>query len=156
MFFLTKDKIDSNAQAESMHDLGAGALVSFEGRVRNNNDGKEVLWLEYEVFEELALAEGNRIVEELIGNCGLIGAKAIHRSGSLQLGDVAVWVGVLAAHRAEAFDGCRRIIDELKHRLPIWKKEFYVDGTSVWVNCAACEQSSTHQSKQHAHAGDYP
>ena len=66
----------------------------------------------------------------------LIGAVGVHRIGHLQLGDLAVWVGVTAEHRGDAFDACRYIIDEAKARLPIWKKEHYANGSTVWINCA--------------------
>jgi molybdopterin synthase catalytic subunit len=73
----------------------------------------------------------------------------IHRVGSLDLGDMAVWVGVSSAHRAEAFDACRYIIDEVKHRLPIWKKEHYRSGNSGWVNCERCAVESQHTHAEH-------
>jgi molybdopterin synthase catalytic subunit len=66
---------------------------------------------------------------------GLVRAIGIHRVGSLQIGDLAVWVGVTSGHRGEAFDACRYIIDEIKYRLPIWKKEHYAGGDSGWINC---------------------
>jgi molybdopterin synthase catalytic subunit len=78
----------------------------------------------------------------------------VHRLGDLGIGDVAVWVGVSAAHRDEAFRACRYIIDEVKHRVPIWKKEHYVNGDSGWVNCERCAASATH-THDHAHAHDH-
>jgi len=82
---------------------------------------------------------------------GLDHAECVHRTGALEIGDVAVWVGVSAAHRGEAFDACRHIIDEIKHRVPIWKKEYYTDGDSGWVNCERCAAHA--HAGQHAHGG---
>jgi adenylyltransferase/sulfurtransferase len=105
-----------------MRDESCGGFASFEGWVRNHNEGHAVTRLEYEAFAELAEKEGARIVEEARVKFGVTRAACVHRVGSLALGDVAVWVGVSAAHRDEAFRACRFIIDEVKHRLPIWKK----------------------------------
>jgi molybdopterin synthase catalytic subunit len=97
-----------------------------------------VLRLEYEAFAPLAEREAERILEEARERYGVDCVACAHRVGSLAIGDVAVWVGVSAPHRGEAFDACRYIIDQVKHRLPIWKKEFYEDGDSGWVNCEHC------------------
>lgn len=118
-----------------------GAVVSFEGLVRDHNDGRAVRSLEYQAYERLALTEGDRIVTEAIEAPGVHTAYCVHRTGHLVVGDLAVWVGVSARHRAEAFLCCRRIIDEVKSKLPIWKKEFYVDGDSGWVDCEGCVDS---------------
>lgn len=104
--------------------------------MRNHNEGQAVASLEYEAYAELAETEGNRILEEVRLKFDLLAAEAVHRIGHLQIGDMAVWVGVASAHRGPAFDACRFIIDELKARVPIWKKEHYVAGSSVWINCA--------------------
>ena len=115
-----------------------GGYVSFAGAVRDHNEGRRVLRLEYEAFASLALREGTRIVAEARARFGVERACCAHRVGLLQIGELAVWVGVSSAHRGEAFDACRYIIDEVKHRVPIWKKEYYVDGDSGWVNCERC------------------
>lgn len=112
----------------------AGGFVTFEGRVRTLNDGRPVQFLEYEAFDEMAMAEGSTLLEEAKLKFGLDWAQAIHRVGKLEIGEVAVWIGCGAAHRREAFLACEFLIDELKHRLPIWKKEHYSDGPSEWVN----------------------
>lgn len=138
MFSLTGTAIDTNALSQSLQDNRAGAFVCFEGRVRNHNDGRQVDRLEYEAFEELALKEGKLILEEAQSRFALVASAAVHRTGDLSIGDVAVWVGVITVHRAEAFEACRFIIDEIKHRLPVWKREHYTDGTAEWVNCATC------------------
>lgn len=123
---------------QALVDEGCGALVTFEGWVRNHNDGRRVERLEYEGYEALGLAEGERIVTEAMERFGTVHARCVHRLGGLGLGEVAVWVGVSAAHRDEAFAACRYIIDEVKRRVPVWKKEYYADGDSGWVNCEGC------------------
>ena len=112
----------------------AGAYASFEGWVRNHNDGKPVDGLHYESYAVLAEAEGERIVAEAMHRFDVIDAACVHRVGELVVGDLAVWVGVSAAHRAMAFDTCRWIIDEVKSRVPIWKHERYVDGKADWLH----------------------
>jgi molybdopterin synthase catalytic subunit len=138
MFELSESTIDATAMKESIANPQAGACVTFDGWVRNHNEGKEVLRLEYEAYAALALSEGQKIIAEAREKFGLLEARAIHRVGALEIGDIAVWVGVSTAHRGESFDACRYIIDEVKHRLPIWKKEHYTDGDSGWVNCERC------------------
>lgn len=115
-----------------------GGFVSFEGWVRDRNEGQQVLRLEYQVYEALALKEGNRIINEALERFPVASAVCVHRAGMLEIGELAVWVGVSAGHRDEAFKACRYIIDEIKHRVPIWKKEYYAGGDSGWVNCEAC------------------
>ena len=137
-FEFTHRPIDAAALTASLADPAAGGFASFEGWVRDHDAGRPVARLEYEAFEELALREGERIVAEAIQRHGALQAHCRHRLGALGVGDLAVWIGVASAHRAEAFAACRQIIDEIKHRLPIWKKEHYVDGDSGWVNCAHC------------------
>jgi adenylyltransferase/sulfurtransferase len=106
--------------------------------VRDHNEGRSVARLEYEAFEDLAVKEGERIVAEAAARFDVKHAACVHRVGSLGIGDLAVWVGVSAVHRGEAFAACRYIIDAVKYRLPIWKKEHYTDGDSGWVNCEHC------------------
>ncbi len=112
----------------------AGGFVTFEGRVRTMNEGRPVQSLEYEAFDEMATTEGTALVEEAKLKFGLEWVQAIHRVGKLEIGEIAVWIGCGAAHRKEAFLACEFLIDELKHRLPVWKKEHYADGPSEWVN----------------------
>jgi len=143
--------LDTAALQDEMRDVTCGGFAAFEGWVRNHNEGLEVTRLEYEAFAELAEKEGARIVEEARVKFGVTRAACVHRVGSLALGDVAVWVGVSAAHRDEAFRACRYIIDEVKHRLPIWKKEHYVNGDSGWVNCERCAMPAAHTHEHHEH-----
>ena len=134
-FEISGEALDIGALAASLTDRAAGALASFEGWVRDHNDGRQVDGLDYEIFEPLALAEGAAILDEAQRKFNVLGIRAVHRYGMLAIGDCAVWVGVVSAHRDEAFRACRYVIDEVKHRLPIWKKEHYRDGTAEWVNC---------------------
>jgi molybdopterin synthase catalytic subunit len=117
---------------------GAGAYASFEGWIRNENEGEAVRRLEYESYEPLAVKEGERVLEEAARKFPILKARCVHRVGLLEIGECAVWVGVTSPHRGEAFDACRYIIDQVKVRLPIWKKEHYADGNSGWVNCERC------------------
>jgi molybdopterin synthase catalytic subunit len=141
---VTTDTIRPDELRDSLIDAGAGAYCGFEGWVRNVNEGHAVLRLEYEAYEPLAIREGETILDEARQRFSLRHAQCVHRTGLLEIGDCAVWVGVSAPHRDEAFLACRYIIDQLKVRLPIWKKEHYADGHSGWVNCERCAQ--------HAHA----
>jgi molybdopterin synthase catalytic subunit len=135
-FKICDSSIDPAHLSMTLAHAAAGACATFEGWVRNHNEGQAVASLEYEAYAELAEAEGNRIMAEAVATFDLLAAHAVHRVGHLQIGDMAVWVGVAAAHRGPAFDACRFIIDELKARVPIWKKEHYVAGASAWINCA--------------------
>src|SRR5687768_10992393 len=136
MFKISATAIDSVALQQAMADPRAGACVAFEGWVRNRNAGQPVQSLEYEAYALLAETEGERILAEARDRFALVSASGVHRVGHLQLGDLAVWVGVTSEHRGAAFDACRYIIDEAKARLPIWKKEHYVSGATAWINCA--------------------
>jgi molybdopterin synthase catalytic subunit len=124
-----------------LFDPAAGAYCGFEGWVRNLNEGQSVLRLEYEVYAPLAISEGEKILSEALERFPHLQARCVHREGLLEIGDCAVWVGVSSPHRDEAFQACRYIIDQVKVRLPIWKKEHYVDGNSGWVNCERCSQT---------------
>jgi molybdopterin synthase catalytic subunit len=137
-FRFTRSPIDAAALRAALADPACGGFASFEGWVRDHNEGQRVRHLEYEAFEALAVREGERIVAEAIARFGVTRAACEHRLGDLVIGEVAVWVGASAPHRNEAFLAARYIIDEVKHRLPIWKKEHYLGGDSGWVNCERC------------------
>ena len=134
-FEITDQRIDPEALKANLSREAAGACVSFEGWVRDQNAGELVTALEYEAHAPIASKEGERILAEAAESFDLLAASGRHRVGRLEIGECAVWVGVSAAHRGVAFDACRYIIDELKQRLPIWKKEHYRDGPSGWINC---------------------
>lgn len=133
-FALSETPIDPVALQRALCGDASGGYVSFEGWVRNHNDGRDVLRLEYEAYPALALAEGERIVAEAREKFPIDAAACVHRVGPLGIGDIAVWVGVASGHRAEAFAACRYIIDEIKARVPIWKHEHYVSGEAIWVD----------------------
>ncbi len=125
-----------------MIDVQVGAYSAFEGWVRNHHLGKGVVSLEYEAYEALAVKEGDRILREAVKRYGIQQARCVHRIGHLYPGDLAVWVGVTAVHRSAAFDACRYIIDQVKARVPIWKHEFYEDGSHEWVDPTDCRCGS--------------
>ena len=137
-FKITAQAIDPEALKRALAADASGACVTFEGWVRDHNDGASapVLALEYEAHLAIAEQEGAKILAEALERFAIAAALCEHRVGKLAIGDCAVWVGVSAAHRGAAFDACRYIIDETKSRVPIWKKEHYRDGQSGWVNCA--------------------
>jgi molybdopterin synthase catalytic subunit len=135
-FAITSDPIDPVALKLELEADCAGACVTFEGWVRNLNEGEAVDALEYETHAAIAANEGEAVIAEALERFPVIHAEGLHRVGRLEIGDCAVWVGVSAEHRGAAFDACRYIIDEVKHRLPIWKKEHYRQGATAWINCA--------------------
>jgi molybdopterin synthase catalytic subunit len=137
-FRFSPTAIDVAALRNELADPAAGGYAAFEGWVRNHNEGHAVTRLEYEAFEALAVKEGEQIIDEAGQRFPILRAACAHRVGNLDIGELAVWVGVSAHHRDEAFAACRYIIDEVKQRLPIWKKEHYASGDSGWVNCERC------------------
>ena len=134
MIRLMPSALDVDKLRAAMPDTAAGALVVFEGWVRSSNGGRAVLRLEYEGAEPIAQNEFSRIVADARRQFNIIAVLCEHRTGVLAPGELAVWLGVTAAHRGDAFAACRYILDELKARLPIWKKEHYADGDSGWIN----------------------
>lgn len=135
MFRLTNDPIDAVALRDSMEDPACGGFVVFEGRVRDHHEGRRVLRLEYEAYTRLALTEGNAILETVKNTFGVDRIECVHRTGSLEVGEVAIWVGAIAAHRGECFQAVAKAMDLIKHTVPIWKHEFYLDGSEAWVHC---------------------
>jgi molybdopterin synthase catalytic subunit len=112
----------------------AGAYTSFEGWVRDHNEGRVAHGLRYESYAALAESEGERILDEALRRFAIVDAACVHRVGELAVGELAVWVGVSAAHRDAAFAACRWIIDEVKAQVPIWKHERYVEGDATWLH----------------------
>jgi len=153
-FRFSREPLDVTSLRTGLADPACGGYASFEGLVRNHNEGQQVRHLEYEAFESLAEKEGERIIAEAIARYGVEHAACVHRIGDLAIGEMAVWVGVSSRHRGEAFLACRYIIDEVKHRVPIWKKEHYLSGDSGWVNCERCAAPSAHE--VHEDAGGRP
>lgn len=134
MFALSADPLDGPGLRRGLASSASGAVVVFEGTVRETHDGRTVTALEYEAAEALAADAFAAIEQEAMERFGLEAVRAVHRIGRVAAGEPGVWVGVASAHREAAFDGCRYVIDELKQRLPVWKKECYADGTHRWVN----------------------
>ncbi|MHB8446951.1 MAG: molybdenum cofactor biosynthesis protein MoaE [Rudaea sp.] len=134
MFLLCETPIDPAALARALTHTGAGACATFEGWVRDSNEGRSVVRLDYQAYPALAQAEGERILAEVRAKFAIIDVCCAHRIGALAIGDPAVWVGATAAHRDAAFAACRHVIDEVKRRVPIWKNEHYADGESGWLH----------------------
>jgi len=157
-FTLATEPVDVATLRDALRHAGAGGFCAFEGWVRNNNEGRDVSGLAYEAYAELAISEGERVVDEAVTRYGVLAAHCVHRVGDLKIGDLAVWIGVSAAHRDEAFRACRYIIDQIKHRLPIWKKEHYIEGDTAWVACThaahveADGHPDGHSNESHRHA----
>ncbi|MEM9333478.1 MAG: molybdenum cofactor biosynthesis protein MoaE [Pseudomonadota bacterium] len=147
---MTREPIATAALRDTLADPAAGGFCVFEGWVRNENDNREVERLEYEAYEPLCVTEGEAIIAEAIEKFGVLAASCVHRTGLLEIGDCAVWVGVSSGHRDEAFKACRYIIDEVKVRLPIWKKEHYVSGATEWVSCERCSRHAPPESLKSA------
>jgi molybdopterin synthase catalytic subunit len=130
MVRLIREPIDlASLQAVSPAD---GALCVFVGVVRDENAGRKVLHLEYEAYEEMALAQMEALESETRGRWRVTDVRIVHRLGRLEIGEASVAVAVASPHRREAFEACRHAIDTLKKTIPIWKKEFYADG-AVWL-----------------------
>ena len=133
-FRLADTPFDVASLRAGLLDARVGGYASFEGWVRDHNDGRPVLGLRYEAYAALAAAEGQRVVEEAAARFAIAGVHCVHRTGELAIGDLAVWVGVSAAHRGAAFDACRFVIDEVKSRVAIWKHERYAEGDVQWLH----------------------
>ncbi len=133
MIKITEKPIDVQKVIESATSLGAGAMDVFIGTVRNNAHNKSVRWLEYEAYESMAVAEIKKIIESAATRWGLMGWAVSHRVGTLKPGEVAVVVAVSTSHRKESFEACQYIIDTIKEKAPIWKKEVFEDGEE-WVS----------------------
>ena len=133
-FRLSDAPIDATALQAGLRNPRAGACASFEGWVRDHNDGRSVSGLRYEAYADLATREGEAILAEALARFDIVDAACVHRIGELAIGELAVWVGASAAHRDAAFAACRWIIDEVKARVPIWKHERYAGGESGWLH----------------------
>lgn len=130
---VTDEPIDVQALSDFVADPAAGSMVVFSGTVRDHSPGRvDVSRLEYEAYGGVASGKIAEIVNDAFGQWSILRVAAIHRVGSLEVGEPAVCVAVASAHRADGFDACRYIIDELKSRVPIWKKEHWPGGAE-WV-----------------------
>ncbi len=138
---LTSDPIDVPRLIAHVNQPSNGGICTFLGVVRDNAEGRPVVKLGYEAYESMAVAQMRTIVEEAMQRWDLDAVALAHRTGELQIGEASVAIAVGAPHRAEAFEACRYIIDTLKTRVPIWKKEFFRDG-AVWVEPVSSQPSA--------------
>lgn len=133
-FQLAETPLDTTALRARLLDDRVGGYASFEGWVRDHNDGRAVCGLRYEAYQALAESEGEAVLDQALAKFEILDAHCVHRVGDLAIGELAVWVGVSAAHRDAAFAACRWIIDEVKTRVPIWKHERYAEGDTGWLH----------------------
>jgi molybdopterin synthase catalytic subunit len=133
MIKITAKPIDVNKVIETASSLGAGAVNVFIGTVRDQAHNKGVVWLEYEAYESMAVAEINKIIDEASHRWPLLGWAVSHRIGTLKPGETSVVVAVSTPHRKDSFEACQFIIDAVKAAAPIWKKEVFEDGEE-WVS----------------------
>lgn len=129
---IVRDKIETAEIVEQLKSPPDGAMVAFEGIVRNHSGGRPTLYLEYEAYEAMAIAKMREIGAEMREKFSIRRYAMIHRLGRLEIGETSVLIVVCSAHRGAAFDACRYGIDTLKRNVPIWKKEFFRDG-AVWA-----------------------
>jgi len=132
MFRLIREPIDVRGVAESIQKPEDGAVVVFEGAVRNHSQAKAVRFLEYDAYESMALKKLEEIGSRAKDKYGIRAIAIVHRLGHMKIGELSIVIAVASAHRGPAFDACRFAIDTIKEIVPIWKKEFYEDG-EVWI-----------------------
>lgn len=130
---IVRDKIDTESVVARLKQPQDGAVVVFDGIVRNNTRGRRTLYLDYEAYEEMALTQMEALAEQALLDFKVRDVAIVHRLGRLQIGESSVLIVVASAHRAAAFNACRWIIDTLKRSVPIWKKEYFEDG-AVWAD----------------------
>ena len=135
-FTITSEPIVATELIIQLKEPDCGAITTFSGTVRQHNNDRQVIQLHYQSYKTLAVKEGNKILGEAKEYFNIVNALCVHRVGDLNIGETAVWIGVNAGHRDASFKACRYIIDEIKTRVPIWKKEIYVDGDSGWLEGA--------------------
>jgi MoaE-MoaD fusion protein len=130
---IQSEKIDSRSFVEPLKHGDDGAVTVFDGIVRNNTRGRKTLYLVYESYSEMAIAEMEKLAERALKDFAVRDVRIVHRLGRMEIGDTSVLIAVASAHRGAAFDACRFLIDTLKKSVPIWKKEFFEDG-AVWAD----------------------
>jgi molybdopterin synthase catalytic subunit len=130
---LTRERIDAPGIVAAMKAGEDGAVVIFDGIVRNNTRGRQTLFLDYEAYDEMALTQMRALAEKAVADFGVRDVAIVHRLGKIEVGETSVLIVVVSAHRAVAFEACRWVIDTLKKTVPIWKKEHFVDG-AVWAD----------------------
>jgi molybdopterin synthase catalytic subunit len=129
---IRQEALSPEALRVALEDLSCGAVCIFEGRVRDMHEGREVSSLSYDCYVPMAEMELAALLEKARQRWDLGAGVALHRIGNLELGDIAVWIGVASGHRTEAFEACRFLIEEIKLHLPVWKKETYAGIGSQW------------------------
>jgi molybdopterin synthase catalytic subunit len=129
---LVRDPIDQAALIQYVRAAEDGAVVTFDGCVRNHSHGRRTLYLDYEAYEAMALVQIREIAEQIHEKFPIHLVAIAHRLGRLEIGETSVFIAVSSAHRPAAFDACRFAIDNLKRTVPIWKKEYFEDG-AVWA-----------------------
>jgi molybdopterin synthase catalytic subunit len=133
LILLVRNVIDADALINHIRTADDGAIVTFDGCVRNQSHGRRTLYLDYEAYESMALAKMREIAAEVHAKFPIDRVAVAHRLGRLEIGETSVFIAVSAPHRAAAFDACRYAIDTLKRSVPIWKKEYFEDG-AVWAD----------------------
>jgi molybdopterin synthase catalytic subunit len=133
MISVTTEPLDVAAHERAVADRVAGAVVVFQGVVRDHDEGRPVTALEYEAHPS-AEAVLHEVAKEVAADPAVYAIAVSHRVGPLKIGDVALVAAVSTAHRAAAFAACARLVDEVKARLPVWKRQVFADGTDEWVN----------------------
>lgn len=137
MVNLTQNVLDVDAVLKAVTTPESGGIDVFIGTTRNHSDGRPVALLEYEAYEEMALRKMEEIVAAARSRWALHKIAIVHRLGKVPVGEASVIVAVSSAHRKEAFEACRHLIDTLKKEVPIWKREHFADGTSEWSHQSA-------------------
>jgi MoaE-MoaD fusion protein len=133
LLLLVRDPIDPEALVAHVRAAGDGAVVTFDGCVRNQSHGRATIYLDYEAYESMALAKIKEIAADLHAKFAIDRVAIAHRLGRLEIGETSVFIAVSAPHRPAAFEACRYAIDTLKRTVPIWKKEYFADG-AVWAD----------------------
>jgi molybdopterin synthase catalytic subunit len=133
LILLAHNPIDADALIRHVRTGADGAIVTFDGCVRNQSHGRRTLYLDYEAYESMALTKMRETAAELHAKFPIDRVAVAHRLGRLEIGETSVFIAVSAPHRAAAFDACRFAIDTLKRSVPIWKKEYFEDG-AVWAD----------------------
>jgi molybdopterin synthase catalytic subunit len=132
MFEITTEPLDPGPLVEAVRRDESGAIALFYGVVRNENLGRNVLWLEYDAYPEMAIKKMREVADEVRAKFPVTGVGVLHRIGRLEIGETSLLVAVSSGHRKEAFEGCHYAVDRIKEIVPVWKKEVF-EGGEEWV-----------------------
>lgn len=141
MITVTREPLDPEKITALVRKDSNGAVVTFLGVTRNHADGRQVLGLEYEAYEEMAVSELEKVRLEVLAKYGIDDMAISHRIGTVDIGQISLVVATASPHRKEAFHACHEAVDLLKERVPIWKKEHFEDGEARWVACESHEHT---------------